>query len=418
VVSAVARVAVALTGALLIPTGLVAVGAPTARATPVPPRVPGAAQVQQAKEAAKAKAAQVSAVQAALVAASARLDGARMVAAQAAEAYNAAGIKLATAEAAARLARANASGAATGYQKTRAEVGRLASQAYREGGSLSQVGAVLAPGGPQDVLDRAAMIENLGAERTRVMQRMDATRLVARLLQEQADDALRRQQAATVALATAHDRASSAAEAAAATVAATEKQQATLLVQLAALKHTSVALEQQRQEALADQPAARRGRSGGSAPGGSGGSGSGGPGSGGSGSVQPAPPRSTPGTVSDGEAAVAWAKRQLGLPYAWGGAGPNSYDCSGLTMRAWQYAGVALPHFAASQYEQSEKVPYSRMRAGDLIFYASDTGNPASIHHVAMYVGGGQMIEAPYTGARVRIVSVRRNRTMPWAARP
>jgi cell wall-associated NlpC family hydrolase len=122
--------------------------------------------------------------------------------------------------------------------------------------------------------------------------------------------------------------------------------------------------------------------------------------------------------VSDGEAAVAWAKRQLGLPYAWGGAGPNSYDCSGLTLRAWQYAGVALPHYAASQYEQFEKVPYSRMRAGDLIFYASDTGNPASIHHVTMYVGDGQMIEAPYTGARVRIVSVRRNRTMPWAARP
>jgi cell wall-associated NlpC family hydrolase len=416
VVSAVARVAVALAGALLIPTGLVAVGAPTARATPAPPAVPGvpgAAQVQQAKEAVKTKAAQVSAVQAALVAASARLDGARMVAAQAAEAYNAAGIKLATAEAAARLARAKASGAATGYQKTRAEVGRLASQAYREGGSLSQVGAVLAPGGPQDVLDRAAMIENLGAERTRVMQRMDATRLVAQLLQEQADDALRRQQAATFALATAHDRASSAADAAAATVAAAEKQQATLLVQLAALRHTSVALEQQRQVALADQSAARQGQPGGSAPGGSGGSGSGG-----SGSVQPAPPESPPGTVSDGEAAVAWAKRQLGLPYAWGGAGPNSYDCSGLTMRAWQYAGVALPHYAASQYEQSEKVPYSRMRAGDLIFYASDTGNPASIHHVTMYVGGGQMIEAPYTGARVRIVSVRRNRTMPWAARP
>jgi cell wall-associated NlpC family hydrolase len=410
---AVTRVAVALAGALLIPTGLVVVGASTARATPAPPSVPGAAQVQQAKEAAETKAAQVSAVQAALVAAAARLDGVRTAAAQAAEAFNAAGIKLATAQEAARLARANASAAVTGYQKTRAEVGRLASRAYREGGSLSQAGAVLAPGGPQDVLDRAVMIENLGVERIRAMQRMDSTRLMAQLLQEQADDALRRQQAATLALATARDRASSAAAAAAVTVAAAERQKATLLAQLAVLRHTSVALEQQRQDALADQAAAGQGQGGGSVPGGSVPGGSGG-----SGSARPAPSGSPPGPVADGEAAVAWAKRQLGLPYAWGGAGPNSYDCSGLTMRAWQYAGVALPHYAASQYEQSEKVPYSRMRAGDLIFYASDTGNPASIHHVAMYVGGGQMIEAPYTGARVRIVSVRRNRTMPWAARP
>lgn len=83
-----------------------------------------------------------------------------------------------------------------------------------------------------------------------------------------------------------------------------------------------------------------------------------------------------------------------------------------------QHAGVALPHYAASQYGQSEKVPYSQIRPGDLIFYATDTSRPSSIHHVTMYVGGGRMIEAPFTGADVRIVAVRWNRTMPWAGRP
>ena len=109
---------------------------------------------------------------------------------------------------------------------------------------------------------------------------------------------------------------------------------------------------------------------------------------------------------------MAWAKRQLGLPYRWGGAGPNSYDCSGLTMRAWQRAGVHLPHYAASQYRLSTKVPYSAMRPGDLIFYARDTSRSSTIHHVTMFVGNGKMIEAPMTGLNVRIVPIRWNGTM------
>jgi cell wall-associated NlpC family hydrolase len=431
-----ARFAAALTGALLVPAVLL--GSQPALARPVP-TPPSAGQVQQAKSAAGAKAAQVKAAQAALIAASARLDAARTAAEQAAEAYNGARIKLAAADQAARLARANAAHAAVSYVQARVDVGRLAAQVYRDGGNLSEVSVVLLPGGPQDVLDRAALIDTLGAERSRVLQRMDATRVVANLLEQQADDALSRQKAATAALATARDRATSTADTAAAAVAATQAEQARLLAELAALQHTSVALEQQRQAVLAEAAAHRStggtGGSGGSAAGGSGGSaaggsgsggsaaggsGSGGSGSGGSGSggSGPAPSGSSQGGSTAGDTAVAWAKQQLGLPYRWGGAGPDSYDCSGLTMQAWQHAGVSLPHYAASQYDRSEKVPYSRMQPGDLIFYATDTSNPASIHHVAMYVGGGMMIEAPYTGADIRIVPVRWNRTMPMAGRP
>lgn len=434
------RAAASLVAALLIPAGLV--GGQPAYAEPIPPVPPSAAQVQQAKGAAGTKAAQVRAVQAALVAASARLDSTRIAAAQATEAFDAARIRLAAAEQAAQLARSNADRAAGSYERARVEVGRLAAQVYRDGADLSELSAVLSPGGPQEVMDRAAVIDTLGAERTRTLQRMDATRVVATLLQQQADEAVTRQKVATAALSTAREKAQSAADAAAATVAATEAEQTRLLTQLAALQHTSVALERQRQAALAAaadaavQPAAGGSGgsgSGGSGSGGSGGSGSGSGGSGGSGSDDsdgsggsgsggsghPVPPPSGPSHGSTGgDVAVAWAKRQIGLPYQWGGAGPNSYDCSGLTMRAWQRAGIQLPHYAASQYEQSDKIPYSRMQPGDLIFYSSDTSRPSSIHHVAMYVGGGLMIEAPYTGARVRVVPVRWNRTMATAARP
>jgi cell wall-associated NlpC family hydrolase len=115
---------------------------------------------------------------------------------------------------------------------------------------------------------------------------------------------------------------------------------------------------------------------------------------------------------------VAWAKQQLGLPYQWGGDGPGSYDCSGLTMKAWQQAGVQLPHSSRIQYRQVDKISYTQLRPGDLLFYATDPSNQDTIHHVTMYIGGGQMIEAPYTGANVRISSLRRTGSMPYAGRP
>jgi len=87
-------------------------------------------------------------------------------------------------------------------------------------------------------------------------------------------------------------------------------------------------------------------------------------------------------------------------------------------MRAWQQAGVDLPHYAASQYDLITHVPYRDLRPGDLIFYATDPTDPASIHHVALFAGNGMMIEAPFTGADVRSVPVRWDHTMPWAGRP
>lgn len=95
------------------------------------------------------------------------------------------------------------------------------------------------------------------------------------------------------------------------------------------------------------------------------------------------------------------ALAQLGKPYVWGAAGPSSFDCSGLTMFAWGKAGIALPHNAAAQASVLRHVPYDQMQPGDLLFYENPIG------HVAMYIGNGQMIEAPHTGAFVRVVPVR-----------
>jgi cell wall-associated NlpC family hydrolase len=81
---------------------------------------------------------------------------------------------------------------------------------------------------------------------------------------------------------------------------------------------------------------------------------------------------------------------------------------------AYSGAGVALPRVARNQYNAGRKVPVSNLQAGDLVFYQRPGG---PIHHVAMYIGGGQMIEAPYTGANVRVVPLRRGGLVPQATR-
>ena len=123
------------------------------------------------------------------------------------------------------------------------------------------------------------------------------------------------------------------------------------------------------------------------------------PGSSGSGgSPGPAPPAS-----SRAQIAVRAALSQVGKPYQWGASGPNSYDCSGLTMWAWAHAGVSLPHSSAMQYSSTRRVSQGDWQPGDLLFF----GSP--IHHVAMYIGGGRLVEAPYTGASVRVTSAYRS---------
>ena len=115
--------------------------------------------------------------------------------------------------------------------------------------------------------------------------------------------------------------------------------------------------------------------------------------------------------------AIAFARAQLGKPYLWGASGPSSYDCSGLTMAAYRSAGVWLPRVSRAQWGAGPHVGLGGLAPGDLVFFARNPGNPSTIHHVGMYIGGGAMIEAPYSGARVRVASIGR-RDYIGAVRP
>ncbi len=122
----------------------------------------------------------------------------------------------------------------------------------------------------------------------------------------------------------------------------------------------------------------------------------------------PAPPPNSQANI-----AVRAALSYLGVPYCWGGASRACVDCSGLTMLAWGAAGVNLPHYSGAQMADSTPVPLNDLMPGDLLFYG-----PGGSQHVAMYLGDGKMIEAPYTGAYVWVTQARFGYGFAGAGRP
>ena len=119
-----------------------------------------------------------------------------------------------------------------------------------------------------------------------------------------------------------------------------------------------------------------------------------------------APPPPRPPSGSGGaERAIAFARAQIGDPYVWGAAGPDSWDCSGLMLAAWGQAGVSLPHYSVAQYYAGTPISAASLRPGDLVFWGSSS-SPESIYHVAMYIGGGQIIHSPRTGRSVSVESM------------
>jgi peptidoglycan DL-endopeptidase CwlO len=131
--------------------------------------------------------------------------------------------------------------------------------------------------------------------------------------------------------------------------------------------------------------------------------------------LQPAAP---PPTAAGGAGAVQAAESQIGVPYVWGGESPKGsgspgFDCSGLTAWSWGQVGVGLPHYSGAQMADSTPVPISDLQPGDLLFYG-----PGGSQHVAMYVGPGEMIEAPYTGASVWLTGLRLGGDFAGAGRP
>ncbi|HUK45114.1 MAG TPA: NlpC/P60 family protein [Gaiellaceae bacterium] len=106
-----------------------------------------------------------------------------------------------------------------------------------------------------------------------------------------------------------------------------------------------------------------------------------------------------------GSQVVSIAMSYIGTPYVWGGAAPGGFDCSGLVMYSFEQLGVSLPHSSYAMWDYGVPVPYDQLQPGDLVFFDG-------LGHVGLYIGGGEFVNAPYTGAFVRVDSL----TSGWAA--
>ncbi|WP_007027207.1 C40 family peptidase [Saccharomonospora iraqiensis] len=118
--------------------------------------------------------------------------------------------------------------------------------------------------------------------------------------------------------------------------------------------------------------------------------------------------------------AIDFALGEQGKPYVWGATGPGSYDCSGLLLRAYEAAGVVIPRVSRDQYHSGAMLPVEQAQPGDLVFWAHDSANPETIHHVAMYLGDGRIVEAQQAGVPVhtRPISWDEPGLVPQAVRP
>ncbi len=198
------------------------------------------------------------------------------------------------------------------------------------------------------------------------------------------------------------DEAQAAANAVIAKVRESETQRAEMMDQLATLKDTASDLERQRREGL---EAERRQNL-----------------------IKTAPTAPELYSVSEPdygkvEIAIAFASEQLGERYVLGGAGPNVWDCSGITMKSYAAAGVYIGwHSATAQFNvmasQQKLVPFQNAKRGDLIWWSTEKAFSGDKYHVAIYLGDGMMLEAPNPARTVRIVPVRYGELWPYAGRP
>ncbi|MEU8890747.1 NlpC/P60 family protein [Streptomyces sp. NPDC048442] len=131
----------------------------------------------------------------------------------------------------------------------------------------------------------------------------------------------------------------------------------------------------------------------------------------GSGAFGPGGVRASRAPSREGDRALKYATRQLGKPYVWGAEGPGSFDCSGLTQQAWAAAGRTIPRTSQEQWKELPRVPLSALRPGDLVIYFPKAT------HVAIYLGNGQVVQAPRPGAHVKVSPLASNPVL-GAVRP
>jgi cell wall-associated NlpC family hydrolase len=390
------RLGAALAVAALSASGLLTL-APPAAASHGGPGGPTAAQVQASKDRVAKLERQVRAASDAVAASQAALDQLGTDAEVAIESYDKAEVVAAAAQQRLQADQTVLDAAAAQVRGARRRVGEFAADAYR-GSALSDLDALLSSDGPQTMLYRLAQIDAVARVQRNVLQDLSAAQVYQHGVQQQAATIAAQASDAANAAARARDAAQAKVAAQTAAVAGLKQAQQHLATVLKDARAHASSLERARLAALArarQEEAARRAAAAAAAlrrkmshPVSFGG---------GSGSYA--------NTVSAAteRAALNYAESQLGKPYQWGAAGPDTYDCSGLVMWAYAQVGVTVDHWTGFQWNEGVHIALSDLRAGDLVFFATDTNDPNTIHHVGMYIGNGQMVEAPYTGANVRI---------------
>ena len=406
-------------GAMVLLASMALVAPQMAQAAPSEADI---ARAQAEEEATKLSVAQI---EVRLASVKAEADQAFQAAQIAAEELNAANIALAEAKNTASSAQADADEAKANFEAGKKEIASIVQTAYRDGGSeIDTLAPYVNADGLRTVETKQASIEAFSASADAKMQRVAALQQVANVMQKAADEAVVAQTEATTEVQRRTEAAQASAQKALALQETTEAARQGYLAELARKQNTTVELIQEREAALeaeraaaaeaaaraaaeeaARREAARQANAAASE----------------SPSWTPAPsydepPVSYPGS-GGASTAIATAKSYLGVPYVWGGASRGGVDCSGLTQIAWASAGVYLPHYSKSQYDYGTRVSFSNAQPGDLLFWSSN-GWQSGIYHVAIYLGGGSMIEAPAPGSSVRITSIWGwNQLMPYVVR-
>jgi len=268
------------------------------------------------------------------------------------------------------------------YGRVVGNVDAMARAAYASGGIDPSLQALLADD-PQAFLDQSAALDQVARSQGTSLRKTAAARLVLAQLQAQLTQQQTAAAAASADAAAQKQSINDKLAAAQSLLGSLKADERARLSAAQAAKRAASERAARRAEQLATQSSRSSSHSG-------------------SGSHDPNPPVIGGGNggspSSRARIAVAYALSKVGHSYVAGADGPNSFDCSGLTMAAWRAAGVSLPHYSFAQYGMLRHISRSELRPGDLLFYFG-----GSAHHVAMYIGGGMMVSAsnPRDGVEV-----------------
>ena len=392
------RVALRVAGTSL--AALVALGLAPAVAAAAPTN----AQLAAAAAAAKAVEDRINGLATQLTAAQDTVDLAHAESTIALDDYQATQAALEAAQQQAATAQATAVQAAVDLGVARSQVVDFARRSYMEGSTYAGAAALITATDPGELIERTALLEAAGSHRSDVLDTVT-------VVQEQAAQADEAARTAVVEVTVLEQQAATGLAAAqAAEIAARE--QASQLVTAKAQLETELATAKQELVALvgAREAADRAARVETPPP----------PPAPVAPPIPPVDEQAGPGNSSAAQVAIDAAMGHLGLPYAWGGGGSRGpgpgqdpdlgivgFDCSGLTQFAYHQAGITIPRNSRAQYASLPKVVGDDLRPGDLVFWATSPSNPGTIHHVAIYLGGGQMVEAPESGDVVKVSTMR-----------